>query len=572
MRGGLGTFLAELRRRKVYQVAAAYLAVGVAISVSAPDLFSAFALPTAAARFVVLVLVLGFPVALVLAWAYEVKPEEPAEPDQSGDSVASTAAPAAALHVSRFEPSPDDPRPSLAVLPFASFSDEAEADYFGLGVMEDILMRLARVRGIRLVSRTSVMHYRASEKTTREIARELGVRTVLEGSIRRSGDRVRIVAQLIDGVSDEHLWADTYDRDLKDVFRVQTDVAESIATALRAELTEAERAGVRNVPTENLAAWGLYLRAMKTFQSLRASDMHAAEGWLREVIRLDPEFAPAWGMLAQLLTLAGLVLPQRPLELVPKIRAAVVRALALDPRCVQGHAAHGVVKLFHDWEPQEAEAALDRALALDPDDPATLYWKALLLVFTGRKVEAIAAVRRGLSSDPLSLIGHTTLGQVLAFSERFDEAVQSLEAAVGLWPSAPHLHHWLGLVHSMADRPQEALGHFVAAAEHGGSSPQSDAYQITALALVGRREDATVLLSELQARSAREYVDPYLLFMGSLYVEGFEAAASYIDDMVEARSFYLPYLLSSPRFRPLLADRRLRDLADRVFPGVAPGV
>jgi tetratricopeptide (TPR) repeat protein len=434
--------------------------------------------------------------------------------------------------------------------------------------MDDILTRLTHVRGIRLVSRTSVMRYRASEKTAREIARELGVRTVLEGSIRRAEGRVRVVAQLIDGINDEHLWAGTYDRDLKDVFQVQTEVAESIAAALKAELTEAERTGMRGAPTESLAAWALYLRAVKVFQTMHPSDLAEAEGYLMEAVRLDPEFAQAWGQMAQVLALAGLLGNRRPLELAPRMREVAARALALDPRCLQGHSAMGVLKVFHDWEPQEAEAEFDRALALNPDDSFTLDWKATFLVFTGHRSEALTTMRRAMASDPLSLIGHTALGQVLTYSGRFDEAVRALEAAIGLWPGAPHLHQWLGIAHLSAGRPDEALHSFEAFAELSGHLSHCEAFRGAGLAQVGRREEARTVLAELQARSRHEYVDPYSFFMLDLALDGWEAAAPRLDEMVQVRSFFLPYVLSAPRYRPLYGDPRFQAVREKVFPGV----
>jgi adenylate cyclase len=571
--------LSELKRRKVYQVAAAYTAVGVAIAVSAPDLFAAFGLPATAARFVVLLLILGFPVALVLAWAYEVRPEEPAGPaaaPRSGEAAATSPpserqtaiAQATAESLAGLGPPREDPRPSLAVLPFASFSENAEADYFGLGVMDDILTRLAHVRGIRLVSRTSVMRYKASEKTAREIARELGVRNVLEGSIRHAESRVRVVAQLIDGVSDEHLWAGTYDRDLKDVFQVQTEVAESIAAALKAELTEAERSGMRGAPTESLAAWDLYLRAVKTLQTMHPADLAEAEKHLREAVRLDPEFAQAWGQMAQVLALAGLLGNRRPLELATGMREAAARALALDSRCVQGHSAMGVLKVFHDWEPREAEAEFDRALALNPDDSFTLDWKATFLAFTGRWSEALTTMRRAMASDPLSLIGHTALGQVLTYSGRFDEAVRALEAAIEMWPGAPHLHQWLGIAHLSAGRLHESLHSLEAFAELSGHLGHCESFRGAGLAQIGRREEARAVLAELQARSRHEYVDPYSFFMLDLALDGWEAAAPRLDEMVQVRSFFLPYVLSAPRYKALHGDPRFQAVREKVFPGV----
>lgn len=563
MSGRQSGFFAELKRRKVYHVAAAYVAVGLAVAATAPDLFSAFDLPTAAARFVVLLLVIGFPVALVLAWAYEVKPEEPQVSQAACDARPPPPFPIP-LHV---EP-PDDPRPSLAVLPFVSFSEGTEADYFGLGVMEDVLMRLARVKGIRLISRSSAMRYKAAEKSTCEIARELGVRTVLEGSVRRSGGKVRVVAQLIDGSTDEHLWAETYDRDLEDVFRVQTEIAESIAVALRAELSAEERASVRRVPTENLGAWDLYVRATQAFQPMGRKDLTEAQSLLEEAVRLDPAFAAGWGLSAQVLTLMALSEDEPPSEICPRIHHAATRALELDPRCAEAHTAMAVLRFFHEWDPRGAEVEFDRALMLNPDDTFALDWKAVFLVLCGRAAEALTLARQSLALAPYSAIGHISLGQVLVMSDQLDEACDFLGGAIRNWPHSPVLRQWLGLAYLYRDLAEDALPHFQVGAEVSGHEPRWAAFRATSLAHLGRTDDARQILSELQARSRQQYVDPYWLFAIRFATDGFDDALPHLEEAVAGHSFPLAYLRATKRFRPLHADPRFRAVLDKVFPGV----
>jgi adenylate cyclase len=566
MSGATSRFLAELKRRKVYQVAATYVAVGLAICVGAPDLFSAFDLPGSAARLVVALAIIGFPFAVVLAWAYEVRPEE-AQPPPSEEVEPQVRSGPASLpsNISAFS---NDPRPSVAVLPFASFSDNPDTDYFGLGVMEDILTRLAHVRGIRVISRTSVMRYRTGEKSTREIAKELGVQTVVEGSVRQSGGRVRIVAQLIDGTTDEHLWADSYDRDLKDVFRVQTEVAESIAVARRAAQSGGERESVRRITTENQAAWDLYVRALQTVQELAPKGIAEAEANLLEAIDLDSDLAQAWAMLAQVRVLAVLCANERPSEFWPKIREAASRALELNAQCGEGRTALGLLKLLYEWDPQGAEEELDRAHRFNPDDAFALSWKAVLLSFTGRTTEALAIARQGVALEPLWAMTHWVLGQVLIYVDRPEEAAQVLEAAVRTWPNSPVLHHWLGLAYAYCTDWDQAMPHMVAAADASGHLPLYEAFRITVLARSGRVDQAQAALSDLRARSQREYVDPFASFAATLPVDGMDAAVPYLEEALAMRSFFLPYWLAVPIYRPLLADPRFRAARDQVFPGV----
>jgi TolB-like protein len=230
----LSLFPAELRRRKVYHVAAVYATVGVAICLGVPDLFSAFDLPASAARLVIVLIAVGFSIALVLAWAYEIRPEEPGTMGRTPEGVREVAQPGQ--------------RKRIAVLPFDNLSGDPENEYFSDGVTEGILTHLSRVGDLHVTSRTSVMAYEGTWKQIREIAGELGVGTVLEGTVRRGGNRVRVSAQLMGAWTDRHVWADTFDRDLEDIFEVRSTIAETIAHSLKAKLSTTWRPPQRSGP------------------------------------------------------------------------------------------------------------------------------------------------------------------------------------------------------------------------------------------------------------------------------------------------------------------------------------
>jgi TolB-like protein/Tfp pilus assembly protein PilF len=467
-------------------------------------------------------------------------------------------------------PSASDTRPSVAVLPFTSFGDEPGTGDFGPGVTEDILARLARVRGIRVVSRTRAFQMGVAGGGVREVARTLGVATILEGSVRRSGDRVRVVAQLIDGRTDEHLWADTYDRDLGDVFAVQADIAECIARALRAELSEDEKEGVRRIRTEDLEAWHCYVRGVQAFQGLGPSELAEGLAHLEEALRRDVDFAQAWALSAQIRVLGGMCASEPPSTLFPPILEATQRALDSDPRCGEAHAARGVIRLFHDWDPAGAQESLTRALDLAPDDSLALGWQAIFLALDGRPDPALAVARQAVVSDPHSAAAHLVLGQVLVMAGRIEEAVRVLEPACHLWSNAVQLRMWLGLALASSGQPGRALPHYERAEELTGGLPHFAALRATALVALGREDEARATRWELVARSRAEYVDPYSTFVITLVLDGFEAAVPYLEQMIEARSIFLPYLRAIPRFRALQADPRFRRVMDRVWPGVAP--
>ena len=557
MASKLSQLLTELKRRKVYRVAGVYVVVGLGILGAAEVILDPLGLEALRPYIVILVL-LGFPIALVLAWAYEVKPEQPPgsrRGEREGGHQPST------------HPS-EDPRPSLAVLPFANLSQDPKNEFFSLGVMDDILTRLTVVGGLRVISRASVIRYQAANKSTPEIARELGVRNLLEGSVRREGNRVRVVAQLVDADTDEPLWASTYDRDLEDVFRVQTDVAENIALALRAELSAEERNRVRSIPTENFAAYDHFVRAVSATERMLPKDLAQAEEHCQEAIRLDPGFAKAYAVLAQSRVIAGLYANQHPAELFPRIQEAARRALELDPQCVEAHTAMAAFKLHHEWDSVGAGQELARALALNPDASEAHLWQGDYLLCHGHFDEAEAEVRRALSSDPLSPLAHHDLGKVLALSGRPAEAAQVSRAAVDLWPDLPTLHLWMGTSHFLLNEPEEALPSFEKAARLSGCLPFFESMRGFGLAALGLREESRDVLEGLKTRSRSEYVDPYNLFQVTAALDGLEDALPYLEEALKVRSFFLPYLGVLPPYRSFHNHPRFRAVLDKIWPGV----
>ena len=354
-----------------------------------------------------------------------------------------------------------------------------------------------------------------------------------------------------------------------DRIRVQTDVAENIARALRAELTTEERDRVRRIPTEDLEAYDLFVRAVSACQGMLPEDLATAVEYCQEAIRLDPDFAQAYAMLAQCHVLSGFYANQRPSDLFPKVREAASRALELDPQCGEAHTAMAVFKIQYERDSEGIEEELARALELNPDDSFAYIWKGIYLMCRGHFTEAEGVMRQGLVSDPLSPLGHHDLGQVLAFGGRADEAIQVLESAVRHWPDLSLLHLWLGLSHLYVNEPESALPHFEIAVELSGPLPFFDSTRGIGLAAVGRVAEAREVLEDLEARSRSEYVDPFNLFNLTASLDGFDAAAPHLDEALEARSFFLPYLGVIPRYRPLHSDPRFRAVLDTVWPGVS---
>jgi serine/threonine-protein kinase len=563
MASKLAAFLAELKRRKVYHVGIAYAVIGAILGGVANDFLPNLGAPSWAIAFIILLILLGLPIALVLAWAYEVRPEEEEPPLLTQKEI---------LSLSGSDPSTSttaaEQRKSIVVLPFDNLSPDPGDAYFSDGLTEEVITKLSYIRSMRVVSRTSAMALRDTQKNARAIAEELGVQYVLEGSVRKAGTKLRITAQLIEAKADEHLWAESYDRDLEDIFHVQTDVAETIARVLRTEFSETEQERVRRIPTGNLRAYNSYVRAHQAAESFMPEDLADAEELVQEAIRLDPEFAQAHAALAELCCTSGFYANERPSHLYPKMAAAATRALELDPLAGEAHVALALNRYYYEWDWDGAEVEWARALELSPDYSYMYRFRASVLWSRGRFQEAEAAVRRGLVLDPLSPSLQQVLGEVLAASGRLREAVQWLEGAVKRWPKYPLLHTWLGIACMYAGEPEAGLRH--AEAAHALSSDIPFIEAIRGILLVGtdRMAEAREVLEDLKASARNKYVDPYNLFTLTVALDGFDAAVPYLDEAVEVRSFFVPYLGVTRRFRPFHSVPRFRGILDRVHPGV----
>jgi len=471
------SFVHELKRRNVFRVAIAYIALAWLLIEVAGAIFPGFGIPDWAFRFVVVLLALGFLPALLFSWAYELTPEglkrekdvvrdasvthltarrldvitiilvlgafaifavdrlwlAPGSPsrDQSlspslGEETPLTREPAAEA---------GDPELSVAVLPFANRSADPEDVFFVDGIHDDLLTHIARIGAIKTISRTSVMRYRDSSKTIPEIAAELGVATVLEGAVQRAGDKVRINVQLIDARTDEHLWAEIYDRRLSttNIFEIQTEIAESIAGALRATLSPMEEKQLRDIPTRSLSAYEAYLLGRQRLAHLTTESVVQAIGYFRKAVEEDPEYALAWVGLADAYIEANDLGARPREEALAGAQSALDTALALDPELGEAYTYLGALR-YEQHDLEGAEKAYRRALVLSPNYPVLKQYYGLLLADQGRWDEALAFKAAAVELDPLSPEIRRTYAVSLREIGRTDEALYQLERALEIDP------------------------------------------------------------------------------------------------------------------------------------------
>jgi TolB-like protein len=451
---------------------------------------------------------------------------------------------------------------SVAVLPFTNMSPQSDNEYFSDGVTEEILMLLARIEGLKVISRTSVMQYKGTVKPIRQIGEELGVTTILEGSVRHAGQRVRITAQLIDAATDQHLWADRYDRDLEDIFEIQTDVAERIVEALRLRLTTRERSQLSEKPTEDVEAYQWYLKGRHFLSRRTEPTLRQAIDRFRKAVTADPAFAQAWVGLADGLALLTAYSATSVDEVVDEARAAAEKALALDPRLGEAHVSLGNIAQT-EWRWDEADRQFRRGLDLSPGYATGYHWYALQLLATGRLDEAVSTAKRALELDPLSLPVHMALGVALLYAGRIEESLKVLEKARELDPGYAPVHGNLASTYMIQARFEETLAEldeysrldpdimppeFVAEIREGYASAGERGFWEANLRGLGTRPDRLGPHNLLDMASACAQ-------LGRL-----DEAFVHLERLVAERSAVAPQLLWEPLLTPLRSDPRFEDL------------
>jgi TolB-like protein/Tfp pilus assembly protein PilF/predicted Ser/Thr protein kinase len=346
-------------------------------------------------------------------------------------------------------------RKSVAVLPFQNLSPDPENAFFADGMTEDILTQLAKIRDLKVISHTSVMRYKGTQKPIQTIASELGVATVLEGSVRRAGNRVRIVGQLIDAGSDEHLWAETYDRELKDVFAIQSEVAQRIATALKAALSPAEKMRIEQSPTQDLAAYDLYLKGRELYNRYRKADNEAAIELFQKALELDPAFALGYAGLGDAYAQRGVRFGLQP-SWVDKSLEMSRKAIALNPEVAEGYKALGLAQYFKG-KYRESLDATRRAAEINPNYASAVVNVGNVLRNMGRLDEALPWSLRGIELDPTSAVGSASVGSIYAALGDARQAEPWLKRSLELQPDLGQGHHFLINMYLQQRRDEEAL-------------------------------------------------------------------------------------------------------------------
>jgi TolB-like protein/Tfp pilus assembly protein PilF len=457
---------------------------------------------------------------------------------------------------------------SIAVLPLANLSGEPEQEYFADGVTEAIIARLAQVRALRVISRTSVARYKGVDRPLPEIASELGVDAIVEGAISRDAGRVRITARLIDARDDRHLWAQSYERDLIDVLALQSDVARAVADEIRVQLTPQEDSRLRRARRVDPEAYEEYLRGRYHWNRRTEEDVRKAIACFGRAIALDPEHAPAYAGLADAYITLYAYNWVQPDEAIPRARKAAARALELDDANPQAHFSMGGVRFEADWDWVGALESYDRGIALDPNLADGHHWKGDILSALRRHDEAIEEARLAQRLDPLNLIVMSGVGLQYFYARRFDEAIAQQKRTLELDPRFTPALRSLGGAYEQRGMFEAAIETFQRANGLAKDELSAKALLAHAYALSGRTADARALIEELQAAGKTRYVSHYALAAIHTALGETGEALDRLDEAYALRDRGMTWLAVSPRLDPLRAEPRFRELIRRMrLPG-----
>lgn len=561
---GLRLFYDELKRRHVFRAGALYVVAAFAALEGAGILVGALHLWQGTMTLLVIVAAAGLPVALGLAWAYDIVPGGLREaPRWTGWP--DRAEPVGGVRRGAWAPPADaGTRTSVAVVPFLNLSGDPENEYFADGITEDVIAQLSRIRALKVISRTSVMPFKARGESLRSIGVKLGARAVLDGSVRRAGDRVRIVAELVDVTTDEHLWAETYDRELTDIFAIQTDVALHIASALRAELSSDERTRIGREPTRSMASYQLYLKGRHWFIRFTPSALGRAIEYFQRAIAADRSFALAHATLAMAYAELGEG-GELEAEVAQRLAtAAAEEALRLDPGLGEAHCAMAHIRAIWEFDWGAAEAEFRRAIELCPSSADAYGVYGRMCAALGRFDEALALQKRAQELDPLA--HRTDVATTLLRAGRWEEAEAEAARAVEFDPDHDRGHATLGWALFNQGRTAEGLAELERAVELAPASAQWLAQLGEARALAGQTEGAREILGTLERRAQTGFVASYNLAYVHTGLGDHERALDLLERAMAERtgalyglkgSFLLAPLRGHPRFRALLARMNL---------------
>src|SRR5437660_10059225 len=579
-------FLGELKRRNVYKVAVAYAIVGWLLVQIATQVLPFLEIPAWVVRLVIALVAIGFPIALVIAWAFELTPEG-IKRTEDVDLAASTRQPrkytwifvvivGAALSVGLFfigrytgrttasAAGIELPVKSIAVLPFGNLSRDPENEYFADGIQDEIITRLAQVSDLKVISCTSTRRYKGTAQSLRQIASELGVTNILEGSVQKANDQVHVNVQLLNAMTDSHLWAHIYEQNRNNELDFESEIAKTIADTLRAKLTGREAATLNARPTENSTAHELYLKGRFFWNKRNNTDLQKALSYFQEAAKEDPNYALAWSGVADVYVLLPLFGGANPADAYPKAKEAANKAVALDPNLAEPHADLALLADIFDFDPSLSMREFEKAITLNPNYATAHHWFGnSVLGAIGDFDRSIAEMKRAVELDPLSIAINVDLGVSYYCAGRYQDGIVQIRKALDLDPNSYYAHSNLGEALELSGDLSGAIAEYEKSVALD-SDPSPLALLGHAQALAGNRAGGFKILQQLAASS--RYAPDYSVGLVYLGLGDKSQAIEWFEKSFAKRQPDLNAIRFDPLLKSLHGDARFEALAEKVLP------
>ncbi len=583
----LKKFFAELKRRNVYKVAVAYAIVGWLVMQIAATVVPALHLSDAITSAVVLLVILGFPIALIIAWAFELTPEG-LKRTESADELPKKSARsrawiyvvivAAAISVSLFffgrytathkqSGLTELPAKSIAVLPFDNLSRDPDNAYFAEGVRDELLARLSKAADLKVISIRSTEQLKSSLDDLSLIARKFGVANILAGSVQRSSDQVRVNVQLVRAENNAHLWADTFDRKLTDIFAIESDIAKTIAEKLQTKFSGSEERAASAKPTENTEAHQLYLKGRYFWNRRTGENLKKALAYFEQAAEKDPHYALAYTGIADSCGLIPIYSAGTSQEYHPRQRAAAQKSVELDDTLAEAHTSLAFV-FAYDFEFAQAVKEFERAIALNPNYATAHHFYAVgTLAALGEFDKAIAEVKRALELDPVSGIISASLGTVYTMARRYDEAIAQGRETVEMHPEFYWAHRFLGLALELKGATSEAITEYRKAFELY-DDPVVLALLAHAEVSIGKQNEARQILAQLTEEAKTRYVPAYAFAVIHLALGEKDQALDWLEKAARGHDgLFINLIKVDPYLDPLRGDPRFEALVSAILSG-----
>jgi serine/threonine protein kinase/Tfp pilus assembly protein PilF len=459
----------------------------------------------------------------------------------------------------------EEATPSIAVLPFVDMSPQKDQEYFCDGMAEALINELTHIEDLKVIARTSAFSFKGKNVNVRDIGRELDVETILEGSVQKAGNRLRITAQLVNTSRGHHLWSERYDRDMDDIFAVQDEISEAIVRKLKPTLVGKEKIKLAGRQAVDIEAYNLYL--MGKWHWARLSEEGARRGfeYFARAVEKDPNCALAHAGLADIYNIFSFVTLSPPTETAPKAKEAALKALEIDDTLAEAHSALAFVKATYEWDWSGAEEEDRRSIELRPGDVRLLNVYAFHLMFVGRMKEAVEMINRALELDPLDPILSFSSGILFFYAGRRDKAMKKFRNAIEMVPDRPHQHTWLGRGYAMKSMYDEAFAEFATEREIATVvSPWAIVFSAEAYIKMGKREKAQEMLDELMQQAEQHYVPPTAVASVHFLLGENDQGFAWMDKALEAHDYWLCYLKVDPLYNTDPPDPRLDIIRKKV--------